>query len=558
VESKPLTPLFSIGQVVGDHYRVTGLLGRGSMGEVYEAVHELTGQEVAVKLLPTKLAADAQFRERFLGEARVLAKMDHPNIVPLLNFFVENGHYVLVMKRIRGDSVADHLSQSRRLPVEQALVVFEAVCAALEYAHANSVIHRDIKPANILFHESGAPQLVDFGLARVTTAEGPTESGYAVGTFNYMAPEQIRAEPTGPPADIYATGATVFEMVSGSPPFSHCDSDYDLLKAHVERPPPLLTDRVPVSAELSVLVDCCLKKKPEERPTATQVRAAVALELQKLRSASEPKPGAPARMVERPANDSAPAIEPEPALLDKRTPSSEEPVLLDKPAAKPERPAEKAPSSGMGTALALLFVTTLGVAVLMYVAGYLPDLAFLGGDEAPPVVESRAPTTTRPDVEPSAARAPEVAAASPDDTASTDASAEERSADGGVDGASDSRQLVKQATRLQRAGKTARAIELFERVLDAEPSSSTEVDTWVGLGWCYSDLGETRNAIRAFEQAIAGNPNMSDAHIGLAESHRQAGHAAKAIRHGEQYLRILPSGPDAALARRIIRELKIE
>ncbi|HCN30372.1 MAG TPA: hypothetical protein DIT64_16850 [Verrucomicrobiales bacterium] len=203
-------------------YRDFQFIDRGGMGAVYSAVQESLERRVAVKILPPEMALDAAFVERFNQEARLLAKLQHPHIVAVYDFgSTAAGHLFIVMEYVEGESLLE-VMKKRRLPVTEVLDIIAQVCDALQFAHDRGVIHRDIKPTNILMDEKGAVRVADFGLAKLAAATPPTTStrtGMIMGTPGYAAPEQRRADTlVDHRADIFSTGATLYEMLTGHLP----------------------------------------------------------------------------------------------------------------------------------------------------------------------------------------------------------------------------------------------------------------------------------------------------------------------------------------------------
>ncbi len=265
---------FKPGTVVLSHYTIERQLGRGGMGTVYLAVDVVSGQRVAVKVLPALLARDRDIRERFVLEARALASLDHPGIVPLITFAQQGDDRFLVMKYVAGKMLEALLQEQDVLSVNDARRILRAMCDALASAHDRGVIHRDIKPANVLLDDNGRVVIVDFGIARSNDGDRKlTEAGMLMGTPQYMSPEQIGGRPIDGRADLYACGLVLFEMLTGQPPFDG-PQIFDVLRAQVDAPVPDLrrarrlhapsADDVP-----DHLVHLCLhllQKDPAARP----------------------------------------------------------------------------------------------------------------------------------------------------------------------------------------------------------------------------------------------------------------------------------------------------
>ena len=244
------------------HYRITAKLGQGGMGEVWRAVDTKLGREVAVKVLPGSFALDAERMARFECEAKLLASLNHPNIVQI--YGVED--CALVMELVEGQTVKGPLS------LETALAYARQIADALEAAHEKGIVHRDLKPGNIMVTPAGAVKVLDFGLARVaeeaagdpenspTATISPTRTGAILGTAGYMSPEQARGKPVDKRADIWAFGCVLYEMLTGKPAFPG-DTTTDILAGVVGKDPDLT--RVPM--QVRRLLKRCLEKDPRKR-----------------------------------------------------------------------------------------------------------------------------------------------------------------------------------------------------------------------------------------------------------------------------------------------------
>jgi eukaryotic-like serine/threonine-protein kinase len=209
-----------IGQKFGNVV-ATGILGRGGMGAVYLGHHPGLDMNVAVKLLPDLFVGRRELVERFLREARVSGRLQHPNIVRTLDVGQQNSMYYLVMEYVEGVDAQRLLDRERRFSPMRAVNIAGFVAKALQEAHAQGVIHRDIKPANILISRDGRVKVTDFGLARsiTNTATALTLSNQVVGTPHYMAPEQIKSMNVDARVDIYALGVTLCQFLTGRLPF---------------------------------------------------------------------------------------------------------------------------------------------------------------------------------------------------------------------------------------------------------------------------------------------------------------------------------------------------
>jgi serine/threonine protein kinase len=256
------------GQTCGP-YRVEELLGEGGMGFVYRAV-DGGGRTVALKLVKGEIAKDSVFRRRFDREARTAARIGHPNVVPVLDTGEYEGIPYMAQQFIAGGSLEHRIKRDGRLELGFALDVCTQVADGLDAMHAEGLFHRDVKPANILLDETDKAYITDFGLMKDRDASVLTRAGQALGSMDYMAPEQIRGEEVGPQSDVYALGCVMVECLSGKPPFADRQG-MRILWAHLqEEPPDPCAERSDIPADVSWAILRALEKDPEKRPpTAT-------------------------------------------------------------------------------------------------------------------------------------------------------------------------------------------------------------------------------------------------------------------------------------------------
>ncbi|MEZ4368898.1 MAG: protein kinase [Kofleriaceae bacterium] len=255
-----------LGSVVLGHYELVDVLGQGGMSIVYLGRHQLTEQEVALKILPPELAAHAQVKSRFVEEAKALAALDHPHIVHLYNFGQENGSFVLAMQLVRGKTWERLILEHGRLGWIVTVRIAIDVLRALEYAHGRGVVHRDMKPSNVLIRsDDGTATVMDFGIAKMTTSTKLTATGQTMGTVRYMSPEQVRGQEVDATTDLYSLGATIYESLIGDTPFDG-NTHFEIMTKHLgEAPRPPSARGVPVPPALDEAVLRALSKRPEER-----------------------------------------------------------------------------------------------------------------------------------------------------------------------------------------------------------------------------------------------------------------------------------------------------
>jgi len=265
----------SLSAALAGRYAVERELGRGGMGIVYLARDLALDRLVALKVLPSDLAAQLDTRERFLREARTAAQLSHPNIVPVYHAESVGDHAFFAMGFVEGESLGERVRSRGALPVSEAVSYLREVAWALAYAHARGVVHRDIKPENILLERATSRALVsDFGIARdAARADGLTRTGHVLGTVHYMSPEQVAGEPLDGRTDLYALGVVGFYLLSGRLPFEG-ELASAVLLAHATRPAPLLSSVAPqVPRQVAAVIDACLAKHPADRPATGEVLA---------------------------------------------------------------------------------------------------------------------------------------------------------------------------------------------------------------------------------------------------------------------------------------------
>jgi serine/threonine-protein kinase len=305
-------PLAHLRTALGKRYRIEHELGRGGMATVYRAEDLKHGRLVAIKVLRPGLVSGGEELDRFLREIHTIARLTHPQILPLFDSGqvevlvprvpgrrskVEGGSEstldlgpttlpFYVMPFIAGSSLRTRLERERQLPIDEAVRLARSVAGALDYAHRHDVLHRDIKPENILLHE-GEPVVADFGVSRAITGnsgESVTEPGLAVGTPAYMSPEQASGDrELDGRSDQYALGCVLYEMLAGQPPFAGSSPQSTMARQAIEAPPPLSGLRPDVPPALEQVVNRTLAKDPGDRfATAADLAEALSLPLERV------------------------------------------------------------------------------------------------------------------------------------------------------------------------------------------------------------------------------------------------------------------------------------
>jgi DNA-binding NarL/FixJ family response regulator len=259
----------AVGATFAGH-RVDGIAGRGGMGVVYRATDLTLHRPVALKLIAPSLAMDPVFRARFEQECRLAATIDHPHAVELFHAGEEDGLLYVTMRYIEGTDLRELLKQSGRLEALRATTIVAEVAGALDEAHKHGLVHRDVKPANVLISTSKGRErafLTDFGVCKQSTMLSElTGTGLAIGSADYMAPEQAHGAAVDGRADIYSLACVLYQALTGAVPYDR-DSDLEKLWAHVHDPPPVLHDvRPDLPRRLSDIVTRSMAKDPGDRP----------------------------------------------------------------------------------------------------------------------------------------------------------------------------------------------------------------------------------------------------------------------------------------------------
>ena len=262
-------------------YEILAPVGAGGMGEVYRAKDTRLGRDVAVKVLPAHLSASAELRQRLEREAKTISSLSHPHICMLHDVGHQDGTDYLVMEFLEGETLADRLAKGA-LPMEQALKIGIEIAGALDAAHKSGIVHRDLKPGNIMLTKSGV-KLLDFGLAKLATPDKQavsqatsmptalqqsqplTSRGTILGTFQYMAPEQLEGGEADARSDIFAFGCVLYEMLTGQKAFTGKSQASLISSIMGSDPPPISSIQPMIPASLDRIVKGCIAKEPEQR-----------------------------------------------------------------------------------------------------------------------------------------------------------------------------------------------------------------------------------------------------------------------------------------------------
>jgi serine/threonine-protein kinase len=264
------------GQTVGA-YQLVKKLGQGGMASVYRAHHPALDRWVAVKVLAPDVLQDPEFLTRFTQEARTLAKLSHPNILPVYDFGDANNPPYIVMQLMPSGTLADRL-RNGILTLPDVLRVIAPIAAALSFIHSKGFVHRDVKPSNILFDEWGTPFLADFGIAKgIANDLRLTDAQHIVGTPTYMSPEQARGDPLDACSDVYSLGVVVYEAVVGYLPFQ-ADTPLGVGLKHITESPRPPREFLPELSEAveAVILRALAKQLPDRYPSAVEFAQALA------------------------------------------------------------------------------------------------------------------------------------------------------------------------------------------------------------------------------------------------------------------------------------------
>jgi serine/threonine-protein kinase len=248
-------------------YRILNQIGAGGMGQVFLAEHAALRRQVALKVLPPRQANDPANVERFYSEARAAAALDHPNIVHAYDVACDKGTHFLVLEYLDGETLDRHLAAGGPLPVGEAVSYAVQAAAGLQHAHEKGVAHRDIKPANLLVGHDGIVKILDLGLAQFFEDSATTldrAAGVAMGTTDYVAPEQLVGGESDHRADIYNLGATLYHLLTGQPPFTGTTAA-KMIAHHLSAVPPAHDVCADVPEPLSAIVEKMLSKDPNDR-----------------------------------------------------------------------------------------------------------------------------------------------------------------------------------------------------------------------------------------------------------------------------------------------------
>ncbi len=249
-------------------YEIISELGRGGMATVYRAHDPLFDREVALKVLPREMLHDPQFRTRFDRELKVVATLEHPAIVPVYDVGTEDSQPYFVMRYMNGGSLAGEIEKGK-FSLQDAAKIIEKIAQGLAYAHKKKIVHRDLKPDNILFDDTGAPFISDFGVAKVTESTSSLTGSGIIGTPAYMSPEQAKGEDVDTRSDVYGLGVILYQMLSGKQPYS-ADTPMGVVVKHITEPVPEILKMLPdLPLEADQVIKTAMAKDRNDRYPTT-------------------------------------------------------------------------------------------------------------------------------------------------------------------------------------------------------------------------------------------------------------------------------------------------
>ena len=258
------------GTTFGGRYQIIELLGRGGMGRVYRALDTKTREEVAIKLIRPDIAEDKRTLERFVNELKLAHKISHRNIGRMYHLGEDQGLHYITMEYVPGEDLKSFIRRSRRLDISTTVTIAKQVCSGLSEAHGAGIVHRDLKPGNIMIDKEGNAKILDFGIARAVGTQGVTGDGIAIGTPEYMSPEQVEGKESDLRSDLYSFGVILFEMVTGRLPFTADTPFVVAFKQQSERPPRPEALNPQIPPQLGAIILKLLEKDREKRYRAAE------------------------------------------------------------------------------------------------------------------------------------------------------------------------------------------------------------------------------------------------------------------------------------------------
>jgi len=552
-------------------YKVLEELGRGGMGVVYRGQDPILEREVAIKVLPPKKLASPNALNRFMREARLSARLDHPNIVRLYDIGEEQGVYHLVMEFVRGRSLRD-IIESRQsveeIDIPENCRIFLQVCQAIEHAHHQQIIHRDIKPDNIMVNDKNQVKVMDFGLAFLADNHSLTEVGLVMGTIAYFSPEQARGEPADHRSDIYSLAVVFYEMLTNQLPFAATNPS-DMIQKHLgalPTPPKHYNQKIPQALEKLILLN--LSKSPAMRHQSVGDMIRVLKEILK-KEYEAPKPGKPAELP-KPQQDIAQTLAASKPYIPQMPPlPPREPEIEPEPEtqAPPQQPEPYIPGIPAGSSNL--------IRALEKSKAYPPSKPTTPRSEKP----SPAPEEPRqPELDPAAERAESWAKyqrildklKKDEDALKKELSKPEKKKEEALGGVKilcpacglenpaqnkyceecgellsagpllEARQAgmdLKRGIQLYTQNRLVEALKEFERLVERDRDLT---DAHLYIARIYQQEGKIAEAKKKLKDLVADFPKLAEAHLLLGEIYQAEGNDEKALARFREAVRINP------------------
>jgi len=516
-----------IGSTLAGRYVIEDLLGEGGMGRVYRARHAELPRRFAIKILFGELAALSDMRTRFRMEAESAARLDHPNLVAVVDVGeTDEGLLYLAMEYVDGRSLGAIIDSEGPLEAGRAAALARRLCRGLQHAHERGMVHRDFKPDNVLVVEKDGvevPRIADFGLAVLTEESGGggrlTRKGETMGTPPYMSPEQLTGRAVDPRSDLFSLGVVLYEMLTAHTPFE--GTMFDVVRQIATEPPPPMSVRAPegsVPPELERIATKLMATRPEDRyGSAAEVIAdldAVPVRRSRGRATSAPPP-----IVDLPIDE------------------------------VPAAPVTRSAMSDTGELLALVkqkrrgVVTVALIGVGLAIAGIVAVMVLRhrgDGEEARPVARAEQPAVAAPAPAPAPVVVPDAAPVA-QEVAPPDAAPEQPAVPAPVARKEKEKDKAKEKPKKEKARESA------------PPAASA--DELYRDGTKLFLNGHLAEAKQKYESALAQNSRYPAAHRGLGFVYQRLGDRAKALKHLKRYLELAPGARDAAEVKKKIESL---